>query len=277
MTRQIKQVQCAAAVALLFGALSGSALAETSNDRYWAQLSGYWASISSSARLDFPGTQVPGTSLELEDDLGLSDRDVLPAVQLGARISQNWRLEFEYYSLKRTGTRSTSRVINWGELTFPVNASVSTTFETTIYRASAGYSFYKTPQAEAGLVFGLHLTDFVIALNGQASAGSGSASYQGESRDQLVPLPTLGLYGGYAINDQFNLRGRLDYFGLNYEGYDGSLVTLMAAVDWRFHKNFAAGVGYRYVDYGLEATKDKFHGQVDYSFSGPTLFLETAF
>ncbi|MCX9157353.1 porin family protein [Niveibacterium sp. 24ML] len=277
MTRQIKQRQCAVVVALLFGALSGAALAETSNDRYWAQLSGYWASISSSARLDFPGTKIPGTSLELEDELGLSDRDVLPAIQIGGRISQNWRMEFEYYSLERNGTRSIDRQINWGDLSFPASASVTTNFETTIYRVSAGYSFYKTPQAEAGLVFGLHMTDFVIALSGQASVGGNAASFQSESKDQLVPLPTLGLYGGYAINDKFNLRARLDYFSLNYDDYDGSLMALSAAVDWRFHKNFAAGIGYRYVDYGLEATKDSFHGEVQYSFSGPTLFLETAF
>jgi hypothetical protein len=51
----------------------------------------------------------------------------------------------------------------------------------------------------------------------------------------------------------------------------------MAAVDWRFHKNMGVGIGYRYVDYELEADKADFRGEVQYTFKGPTIFFNVAF
>jgi hypothetical protein len=37
------------------------------------------------------------------------------------------------------------------------------------------------------------------------------------------------------------------------------------------------GIGYRYVDYDLEATSDDYRGEINYNFKGPTLFLNAAF
>jgi hypothetical protein len=51
----------------------------------------------------------------------------------------------------------------------------------------------------------------------------------------------------------------------------------MGMLDWRFTKNFGAGVGYRYVDYRVSATKTNFNGEVQYKFKGPTLFVNLGF
>jgi hypothetical protein len=74
-----------------------------------------------------------------------------------------------------------------------------------------------------------------------------------------------------------HLRGRVDYLSLEYDEYDGSLINWLAAVDWRFAKNWGAGIGYRFVDYKLNVTKREFYGEVNYRFKGPTLFLNAAF
>ena len=98
-----------------------------------------------------------------------------------------------------------------------------------------------------------------------------------EKRDTLVPLPTAGLYGTYKVSDQVSLRGRVDFLSLKYEDYDGKLINWMASIDWRFAKNWGVGLGYRYVDYDLEATSTDFRGEINYNFKGPTLFLNAAF
>ena len=51
----------------------------------------------------------------------------------------------------------------------------------------------------------------------------------------------------------------------------------LAVVDWRFTKNFGAGVGYRYVDYRVSTTKTNFNGEVQYKFKGPTIFVNMGF
>jgi hypothetical protein len=275
MRSRIKQfgILAAASAALL----AGPVRAEITSDRYWGQLEGYWATVKSTARLDFPGTNVPGTELSLEDDLGLSDRDALPSLLLGARLWENWRVEFEYYQLNRTGVRSANRTINWGDLTFPVSASISSKFDTTIYRLSGGYSFYKRPEAEAGVALGFHVTDFAVGLSGNATTPNQGLAFSSEQRNQLVPLPTIGLYGHYTFGEQWTVNARVDYFNLNYNEYNGSLTNWTTSISWRFMPNFGAGLGYRYVDYKVGMTKPRFHGDINYKFNGPTLYVEGAF
>ena len=264
-------------IAFVSAALAApSVWAEGPQDRFWGQLEYFFPTITSTARLDFPNTNRPGSVIRLEDELGLDERDGTPYLLLGTRLGDNWRIEFEYYRLERTATRNIGRVLEWGEVTFPVNAEISSRFDSSVYRLTGGYSFYRTPQAEFGGAFGLHVTDFTLGLSGQGTGGAG-LGFQREERDTLVPLPTLGLYGTYVVADQWHLRGRIDYLTLKHDHYDGELINFMAAVDWRFSQHAGIGLGYRYVDYKLESSKPRFHGEINYNFKGPTIYLSGAF
>jgi hypothetical protein len=265
-----------AALALALAGVSGTASAETPGDSYWAEFSYFYPNISSTARLDLTATHRPGTVVTLEDDLNLTDRKGTPYLTLGMRLGQPWRLEFEYYQLNRSGNRTILRQIDWGDTTFPVGANVSSTFDTTVYRFSGGYSFYREPTGEAGVSFGLHVTDFKTALSGTGTVGGaqgGTASFRNESRTTLVPLPTVGVYGSYKFAEQWQVRGKLDYLSLTYQEYSGSLTNALVAIDWRFAKNFGAGIGYRGVNYNASARKSSYYGEIDYRFRGPTFFL----
>ena len=265
----------AAAAVLALGSVQASA--EIPTDRYWAGLEYFYPTISSTAHIDATATQRPGTTLSLEDNLDLSDRKGTPYLNLGMRLGENWRIEFEYYALNRSASRVLDRQIEWGDTTFPVGASVNSTFDTTIYRLTGGWSFVKTQQAEAGLAFGLHITDFKTRLEGQGTGVLTGTGFQSEGHDALAPLPTVGMYGTYAVAPQVFLRGRVDFLSLKYQDYDGRLVNFMGAVDWRVAKNVGVGAGYRYVDYKLDATKSDFTGEVRYKFKGPTLFVNVGF
>ena len=69
----------------------------------------------------------------------------------------------------------------------------------------------------------------------------------------------------------------MDYFSLNYDDYDGSLVSVYAGVDYRFTRNFGVGIAYRYIDYDLTVNKSKFNGGVDYQFHGPMVYITASF
>lgn len=269
--RSLQWRPVAAAAALL--CWSATASAEGPQDQFWAGLEYFYPTISSTARIDATATARPGTEVKLEDELDLSDRKGTPYINLGMRLGENWRIELEYYSLKRDATKTLTRQIDWGDITFPLNTTVNTQFDSTVYRITGGWSFLKNQQAEAGLGFGLHITDFTTQLSGTV-AGVG---FQREAHDALVPLPTVGLYGSYFVAPQVLLRGRVDFLSLKYQDYDGRLMNWMGAVDWRVTKNFGVGVGYRYVDYKLEATKSDFTGEVQYKFRGPTIYVNGAF
>ena len=264
------------AAAVLAGA-STAALAEAPQDRFWAGLEYFYPTISSTARVDANATTRPGSTISLEDELDLADRKGTPYLNLGMRLGEKWRIEFEYYELNREATAVIGRSIDFGDTTFPIGTQLTSRFDSTVYRLTGGWSFYKEQDAEAGLALGLHVTDFETQMSGVGTGVLGGTGFQREARDALAPLPTIGLYGTYAVSPQFLVRGRVDYLSLKYNDYDGSLVNWMVAVDWRFHKNVAVGIGYRYVDYELEADKSDFRGEVQYTFKGPTLFVNVGF
>jgi opacity protein-like surface antigen len=253
---------------------SATAWAERPTDRYWLQLQAFSPGIESTARADALRTSRPGTEISFESDLGLSDTETLPSVLLGMRFFDNWRVDFEYYSLKRDATRVTDRQIDFGDESFDLATQLSSSFESVIYRLTVGYSFVKSQEVDLGLALGLHLTDFELALSSASNLGS---TVKREAKDALAPLPTIGFYGSYAISPAFNIRGRADLLSLKYGDYDGSLTNVELTVDWRFSSNLSIGAGYRYVNYELGVSSSSWNGEVNYRFDGPILFVEAAF
>ncbi|HSB22020.1 MAG TPA: outer membrane beta-barrel protein [Burkholderiaceae bacterium] len=274
-TMDLSWRRVAVAAALACGSVT--AFAEGPQDRYWFGLEYFYPTISSTAHIDATATARPGTTINLEDELDLTDRKGTPYINLGMRLGENWRIEFEYYDLKRTANKTLTRDINWGDTTYLAGANIESKFDSTVYRLVGGWSWLRNQQAEAGLAFGLHVTDFKTQLSGTGTGILTGTSFQRESHDALVPLPTVGLYGSYLIAPQVILRGRVDFLSLKYQDYDGRLMNWMGGVDWRVTKNFGIGAGYRYVDYKLEATKSDFTGEVRYTFKGPTLYINGAF
>lgn len=236
-------------------------------DRWTLEIGAYAPKVDTNVNLHGPGGA--GTTVSFEDELGLADRKTMAAILGRVRLGERWRIEAEYFSLDRSGTRAVSRTINWGGNVYTAGTVVTSEFNSDIYRLSGGYSFVKDARRELGVALGLHVTDFTTSL---AAAGVGT-----RSGDALAPLPTIGLYGAYAFTPKWLLSGRVDYFSLKYDEYDGSLKNLSAGIDYRFARNFGIGVSYRYVDYQLDATKASFTGSVNYQFSGPQLYAVGSF
>ncbi|MGY4830044.1 hypothetical protein ACVNIS_15855 [Sphaerotilaceae bacterium SBD11-9] len=258
-------------------ALPAAAQGPVESQRYWFELGAFMPNVNSSARFDNKNTGRPGTSVDFEDDLDLADRRTLPTLLFGTRFGDNWRMEFEYFELKRTGSRSLSRDISFGDADFTVGASINSEFSSKVYRLSGGYSFYKTPDAEIGGVLGLHITDFIVALEGQASVNGGAVALRSERKTQLAPLPTLGLYGSYAFSPAWDISGRADYFTVKIDQYKGRLLNLQGAVRYHFTPTWSLALGYRYDDYRLDGDGEDWTGEVKYRFAGPQLTLRAGF
>ncbi len=247
------------------------------NQSAWLQVQGFRPSIDSTLRLDNRDTGARGTTLGLEDDLGLKSHEWLPSLLAGVRFGGDWRAEFEAYSLKRSGTRQLDRSINVDDTVFQAAATVDTHFDTTVYRGSIGYSFFRTPQAEFGASVGVHVTRVRAALSGTGVLEGVVSVDRSVDRAKTVPLPTLGLYGTFALNDTWVLNTRADLLYLKVKESKGRLVNLAANLVYRFTPNVGAGVGYRYVDYNLKRSSGTARGEFDYRYNGPQLLLDVGF
>src|SRR4029077_15880316 len=103
---QLKRIQLrpvAAAAVLAFA--STGALAEWPTDESWVGLEFFYPTIGSTARLG-SNSRNPGVEVNFEQDLDLTDRKGTPYVTLGTRFGERWRIQFEYYTLNRNGTKT---------------------------------------------------------------------------------------------------------------------------------------------------------------------------
>jgi hypothetical protein len=169
------------------------------------------------------------------------------------------------------------RDINFDDVTYSAGASLSSGFDTKIYRAAVGYSFLKSHRAELGAALGLHVTQFKISIAGEGHIGNAAVQSELRKRDALAPLPTLGLYAGYAITPRLSAAARVDYLSLKVGDYDGRLVNTEARLGYRLLDHVELGAAYRYVDYDLNIDKERWQGELAYKFKGPAVFLRAVF
>jgi len=263
-------------VGLLLGS-SSAALAQRADDRFFLKGGAFISELNSNLRID-SNTGAIGTEISFEKDLGLGGSSVGPYALAGWRFAKNFRFEFEYFTLERNATATIDREIRFGETVYPVNGSVTSGLFTDVYRFSIGWSFLHGDNYELGANLGFYLNDFGAFIEGQGTIeGVGGATLSREQRDQLVPLPTLGVYGRYDINKVWSLNARVDYFSVKIDQYKGSIIDVSGGVSARVTKNIGIGADFRYVDYGLSATATDFTGQVNYNFYGPFLYVEFGF
>jgi hypothetical protein len=258
----------------LFGASPVSA--QALQDDFWFQISGYYPSVDTDLRVAPVANPGGGTEIDLEGDLGLDNNEILPAINAGVRFGR-FSIIADYYSLSRDTTATISRNIIVDDVTYPVNGQVTAGFDTDVYRLALGYAFFRRPNAEIGGAIGLHATDFSVSFEGVGTVGGAPASNQVRRHDFLAPMPTIGLFGTWEIAPRLILGGRIDWLSLGLGDYDGRLFNTQASLQYRFARNFGAGIMFRYVDYRVDVEKPNYEGRFTYSFAGPAIFLEAGF
>jgi hypothetical protein len=265
--------------AVVLGAATAAAAADsldTLDQRVWLRLGAFRPDIDTTARIDEAGGTALGTQFSFED-LGLPRKKTLPTLLVGARLGSAWRAEFEYFQLRRDGRATLDETLTVDDTTYPVAAELDTRLLSDVYRLSAGWSFVRTPQIEFGAVLGLHVTRFDLRLQGTVSAPGQPVTTATEQERQTVPLPTIGLYGAFAIAPGWQATARADYFSLKHADVDGRLINAQANLIYRATPNLGIGLGWRYDDYRVDSTKSAFRGRVEYRFQGPQAFLEAAY
>lgn len=245
-------------------------------DRYGLEIGAKFTTNDTRARAD-SSTKDRGTTIDLEDGLGLDDNSYIPVLHAYWRMTKRWRLDLSYARLHRDGERSAETNIEWGDLDFAANARLASDFNLDVFKFSAGYTFYQTERAEAGLSAGLVVSRYEAGLSGALLVGG----FATESYKFPAPLPTIGLYGAYALTPKLLLRGRVDYFDIDIgiDGWDvgGRILDVHASVEYQLRRHLSLGAGYRYLDYEVRGENSDFRGELEYRLSGPYVFSRVSF
>jgi len=210
-----------------------------------------------------------GVAIDFEDTFDLDKRSLAATAGLFWRASENWRVDFEYFELKRDATRTLAVDVQWGDYTFSFGDIVNSTFDFSDLRISAAYSFFKRRDKELGIGLGLHVAGIKTSVE---SSGVGA-----ESTDVTAPLPVLNFYGMFALTNEWAVNMRADWLSLTYGDYAGDVRNLEVYALYHPFRNVGFGLGVRSLIIDVDMDSPDWRGQARLSFQGPTAFMTVSF
>ncbi len=113
------------------------------------------------------------------------------------------------------------RDIQWGENLYAIDTVIATNVDLTIYKAAYPYSIMRRESGYLGATAGLYIADTKASLAEQNLG-------QAEVGDITAPMPVIGLRGRYELSDRWTVRASGEFFFIEYNDIDGSLVDLYA-------------------------------------------------
>jgi len=238
------------------------------NDRFAIELGGFYFRTSTQASLS-GSSGGAGIAIDFESALGLEERNWGGIGGFLWRMSERWRLEVEYFQLNRSASRTLATQVDWGNQSFPIGATVNSTYDFSDARIGVGYSFFKRPDKELGVGFGLHMAKIEASIE---AAGLGA-----DAADVLAPLPVLSLYGAFALTNEWAVRMRTDWLSFNYGAYSGGLRSMAFDVLYQPFRNVGFGLGSRNLVLDVEVDKSSWQGRARTTFSGPTAYVTVTF
>jgi hypothetical protein len=266
----------------------GLEIASPVSDRFYVRISAFVAAPETLMRLDptqptiiiippppppLPGSiPPPGTQLVGETALGLDDQVEQARMEFDVRMSERNHLRIDYFKLNRFGETVLTEPISFGELDFNVGDNIRTSFDWRVLSLTWTYSLFKAERFEAGFGLGAH----VIEAHAEMSEpGTNNI----EKFDEVAPFATVAFNAAYRISKRWSITARGQTFEYSKNELTGRLSDFHADIQFRFHENMAAGIGYTQLRYELDreprpGNKPAFF---DMTVPGPELFFRASF
>ena len=239
-------------------------------ERFHIAIGVFWPNVDTTLRIDSPATGSEGTVLDMEDDLGLPDREILGIGSFNWRMARRHTLDFGYFNLGRSGSKTLQADIKWGDEAFTAGPEVNSFFDTEIFRLAYFYSPIEREKISFFFGGGLYTMNIDVGISDQHDPVLSS------SASLTAPLPVLALGFNYRFYPKWNLGLALEFFDIKIQDIQGRLLNAGGVVGWRTWKHVGFAFGYKYFDVAIEADDAGLQGIVDYKYWGPTFQLTFA-
>ena len=269
----------AGAAGALFAA-SGAVRAEAPNlldAPFYASLGTFIVNTDTNLRLDgeTQGEFLPGTPVDWEKNFGDGDST---RFRLDGywRFAERHKVRMMFFNSSTSGSKTIDREIDWNGEVFPVDAKVKGEMSFNIIELAYEYAFMRRDNFELTGTAGLHYVDFSAKLSANVNNGEVTQKVQ-EDGSVGAPLPVFGGRALWHMGGDFWLDASAQWFALSIDEYDGSLTDLRLAVMWQPMKWAGVGVGYNRFKVDVDVNKDKFNGNLNWTYSGPQIFYSVGF
>lgn len=214
------------------------------SDTWRFELGGLWANFDSG--LQVSSGNLIGTSMNLENDLGLSSDTTTWNLNGYWRFGSANSVGFGYTSFSRTGSNKLKEAITVGDTVYDVDARLDSELDLQVLELYYRRSVVNNGKTEAGFTFGLSSYKIKASLAGEGTVNEdGESQYREnatESEDAVAPIPVVGLFVNYAFTPKLILMTNAEFFRLNVGDVGGRFISSRALLEYYFTKNVAAGV-----------------------------------
>ncbi len=165
---------------------------------------------------DFIG--LPGTELDLHNDLGLSAHQYIPEYQARCQLRPNWGIEFSFMPIQFRDNSTPMNPFFFGNALYPAFDPILTQWNRYIYRWDVIYNWFQACHAVSGIFAGYSLYDDNLTVSDDFQSRSRSTgfglAYAGLSIERVI----RNFCGGTAsCNCRWSVQFLEGYFG--WDGY----------------------------------------------------------
>lgn len=192
--------------------------------------------------------------------------------------SQRHKVRALWFSTSRDASRTVERDIEWGGVVYPADIRLKGESSFDVYELAYEYAFLRREKYEVTGTFGIHYTDLSLALSGEGTI-DGQPVSGGVKKEGSVgaPLPVVGLRGLWNLTHDFWIDGSWQFFSMSFDEFDGNLQDFRLAVIWQPKTWAGVGLGYNRFKVDVDITKEKFDGNLNWSYDGPMIFYSASF
>jgi hypothetical protein len=193
-----------------------------------------------------------GATVDPSQALGVNNEQSVFRLDGHYRFNDNHSLVYSWYSIKSTGNRTINEEIPWEPDPIPIGAKIDSTINYDLYKVGYLWSFHNGEKVELGVGAGLHITRLGVEL----AAETTGTPLQTESVNTTVPLPVVMFKLGYKITPDMTLTYLSQVFAIEFEGISGTYSDQAIALEYRFWKNIALGLGVNNTSLSIKQEKD---------------------
>jgi hypothetical protein len=216
-------------------------------------------------RLDSANAPV-GAYIDFHDTLGGETRATVFRADGLYRFNEHHALGASWYDVKFTGSRSLSRDIEWGGVTYPLNSQVNSELKFDVYKLNYQYSVFHDEKAELGASFGFHVMHVFAGIDA-------TGINESHSEAATAPLPVWGLFADYNFTPRFSAYYNYQFFFINIdEKFKGGLQDFIFGLEYRLIRNVALGAAYNRFALNVDIKKDVATLKLNTNWNGGMLY-----
>lgn len=233
-------------------------------------------------RANLNGRSGANPEVDFDQTFGAAGNSRRARADLLWRITPEHHLRFMYFDNSRVRSRVLDKDLEWGDYTFQRGTGTELDERSQVLQFAYEYAFWRRLGHEMAAGVGVHYVKLDLQLSGIAtftdpSGNTTTASAATRANSLPVPLPVIGLRGGWVLARDWYVDAQAQVFAAKVGSVDGHWSDLRLGVTWMLGRRVGLGLGYNRFRSNLDVSRDDFEGSLKTGYSGLQAYLTGTF